>query len=172
MYRFTWSFPFLRRVTKKEETPKPDLDAIGDACDGFCGTLPGNDPTYMYYCSVTGDYPAAYQSAQFDGGSIPDSGPDGGSSPDGGLTCPTWTASVVVQCGYSCTGRRTDGIAEPSEAGDALGGLFANRAYLEAVSVHAFARLERELASYGAPNGLLRATRRAEGRCVIFRRPG
>ncbi len=30
MYRFTWSFPFLRRVTKKEETPKPDLDAIGE----------------------------------------------------------------------------------------------------------------------------------------------
>jgi hypothetical protein len=34
-------------------------------------------------------------------------------------------------------------------------------AYLEAVSVHAFARLERELAAHGAPPELRRAARRA-----------
>jgi hypothetical protein len=35
------------------------------------------------------------------------------------------------------------------------------RAYLEAVSVHAFARLERELVAHGAPAHLVRGARRA-----------
>lgn len=124
----------------------------GPACKTFCGALPGNTATPPYYCTVAADYQSAYASAQ----------PEGGTSADAGATCPTWGNDVVVHCGYTCLGRRTDGIAEPIACDETeLGAVFASRAYLEAVSIHAFARLERELAFHGAPPSLLQAARRA-----------
>lgn len=124
----------------------------GPSCDAFCASLPGNKGQ-GYFCTIPTDYQTAYQKAQT----------DASGSPDGGPTCPEWSAGkVVVQCGYQCLGRRTDGIADPTACDPAeLGAVFASRAYLEAVSVHAFARLERELAFHGAPKELLRAARRA-----------
>lgn len=129
-----------------------DPSLNGSTCKALCGALPGNNPVQTYYCSVPSDYQVAYQRAQ----------PDASSGVDAGVTCPAWTDDVVVQCGYPCLGRRTEGMAEPAMI-DArrVGEVFANRAYLEAVSVHAFARLERELAFHGAPPALLREARRA-----------
>jgi hypothetical protein len=82
---------------------------------------------------------------------------------DAAVQCPSWSGSVIVQCGYQCLGRRTDGIEDPARCDESrLGEVFAGRAYLEEVSVHAFKRLERELAAHGAPAGLLREARRAK----------
>ena len=123
------------------------------ACSTFCGGL--NDAGLRsYFCNVPPAYAAAFQSAQRDASADADI--------DAGKTCPTWTENVVVQCGYPCLGRRTAGIADPRPCdGAALGAVFANRAYLEAVSVHAFARLERELAFHRAPVALRGQARRA-----------
>jgi hypothetical protein len=127
-------------------------------CQAYCGSLPGNTKNATYYCSVATDYQQAYLSLQPEAGASLDAGADA----DAGLTCPAWSNDVVVTCGYPCLGRRTDGIADPKSCDPAeLGEVFANRAYLEAVSVHAFARLERELAFYGAPASLVHAARRA-----------
>ena len=62
-----------------------------------------------------------------------------------------------------CTpsGRRTDGLAEPEVKDHGPGALFAQVAHLEAASVHAFLRLERELRHHGAPASLIRAARQA-----------
>ena len=77
------------------------------------------------------------------------------SAPSGPPTC-----SLVA--GSSCLGRRTEGIEDCLRSrAPTLGEVFAGRAYLEEVSVHAFARLERELAAHGAPTELLREARRA-----------
>ncbi len=125
------------------------------ACDSFCSAL--NDGSAgAYDCTLPGDYVAAYQAALGDGGSGGDAGGDAGA------VCPAWSSSVVVQCGFGCLGRRTSGIDDPVRRGETtLGDIFAGRAFLEEVSVHAFARLERELAAHGAPAGLLREARRA-----------
>ncbi len=124
----------------------------GSACNAFCAGLNGGK-TAQYFCGLPGAYTTAYEAAQSDGGS------DGG---DAGATCPAFTDQVVVQCGYPCLGRRTSGIDDPTPCeAEALGAVFANRAYLEAVSVHAFARLEHELAFHGAPPALRRDARRA-----------
>jgi hypothetical protein len=63
----------------------------------------------------------------------------------------------------SWAGRLTDGIAPPAGATprDGLGAQFAARAYLEAASVFAFERLERELLAHHAPTSLVREARRA-----------
>jgi hypothetical protein len=68
----------------------------------------------------------------------------------------------VAECATFCSGRRTAG-AEPVvlAAGDATAEWLARMAHLEAVSVPAFARLERELAAHGAPERLLAGARRA-----------
>ena len=88
--------------------------------------------------------------------------PGAGASPsdDGGLlalTCPTSPATMTVTCtSGGCTGRLTEGYGAP-EGAERL----TNMAYLEAVSVHAFERLERELGAHGAPPSLLREAQRA-----------
>ena len=86
--------------------------------------------------------------------------PDAGEPPgDGGplsLNCPTSPATMTVTCAANCTGRLTEGYRAP-EGAERL----ANMAYLEAVSVHSFERLERELGAHGAPPSLLREARRA-----------
>jgi hypothetical protein len=91
--------------------------------------------------------------------------PDGGvPNPDGGpdtLQCPTAPALVTITCLMNCTGRLTAGYAAPRCAAQGDGERLAAMSYLEAVSVHAFERLERELAAHGAPPSLLRDARRA-----------
>jgi hypothetical protein len=90
--------------------------------------------------------------------------PDAGPTPnDGGiraLSCPTSPATMSVTCIVQCTGRLTEGYDAP-EAMRGEGERLAAMAYLEAVSVHAFDRLERELDAHTAPPTLLRAARRA-----------
>jgi hypothetical protein len=126
------------------------------ACDTFCEAL--NNGGGSYFCSLPQDYLNAYRGAQ------PDAG-DGGyedAGADAGPVCPPWSGDVVVGCGYNCTGRRTAGARESGPCDGATpGSILAERAYLEAVSVHAFATLERELAAHGAPPSLLRDVRRA-----------
>lgn len=129
---------------------------VGTGCNTFCKALNGGAGT-NYFCMLPSQYTTAFANAQ-------DGGADAGDAGDAGAggTCPDWTESVVVQCGYLCLGRRTAGIADPIPAPvAALGPIFAERAYLEAVSVHAFARLERELAFHGAPPALRQKARRA-----------
>jgi len=128
--------------------------AYGVTCEDFCSSLnPGGGGGY--FCSLPQAYVTAYQSAQGDGGNGLDGGADGG-------VCPSWSGEVLVSCGYNCTGRRTDGVAGLHGcAGATTGDVLAERATLEAVSVHAFATLERELAAHGAPPALLRDVRRA-----------
>jgi hypothetical protein len=155
-------------------------------CDTFCAAL--NHGSSGYFCTLAPDYVAAYQAAQPDGGAgdgdagyggatdggaadggVVDGGAADGGASDGGVSgadagpaCPAWTGNVVVQCGIQCTGRRTDAVL-PGAAGElgSLGAVFAERAHLEEVSVHAFARLEAELRAHGAPPSLLRDVRRA-----------
>jgi hypothetical protein len=119
------------------------------ACDTFCESINDSGST-VFFCTLPASYIVAYDTPGADGGG------------DAAVQCPAWSGSVVVQCSYECLGRRTDGIAEPGPCdGARLGDVFAGRAYLEEVSVHAFAKLERELAAHGAPAELRRAARRA-----------
>jgi hypothetical protein len=128
------------------------------ACEGFCARIndSGSGSGAYYFCTVPTAYVDAYGAAVGDGGAGSDAGADAG------LTCPAWSGSVVVECSYECLGRRTDGILDSPRSDDrTLGDVFAGRAYLEEVSVHAFQRLERELLAHGAPEALLHDTRRA-----------
>jgi hypothetical protein len=79
-----------------------------------------------------------------------------------GATC-TVEAGVVT-CGYQppMGGRRPEGYTSSGlyPRGDALETL-ASLANLEAASVHAFARMRRELRAFGAPRALLRRCSRA-----------
>ena len=123
------------------------------ACDTYCASINDGGGS-VFFCTLPTPYIDAYDMAAADAGAD--------ASADAAPPCPSWTGSVVVECGYQCLGRRTDGIADPSPCdGARLGEVFAGRAYLEEVSVHAFARLERELAAHGAPVGLRREARRA-----------
>jgi hypothetical protein len=91
--------------------------------------------------------------------------PDAGPPSDGGtwtLDCPTSQATLMVTCRVQCTGRLTEGYRAPEEM-RSEGERLAAMAYLEAISVHAFERLERELKAHRAPHPLLRAARRARG---------
>lgn len=83
---------------------------------------------------------------------------------DGGvLACPNTTTPVVLSCGVDCTGRRTVDIADlPPRNGLDAGAYFAECAYLEETSIHAFARLAIELEAHGAPDHLVDAAKRAE----------
>jgi hypothetical protein len=68
---------------------------------------------------------------------------------------------VVCSRGGISEGRRPAGLLEPRtpgpvEAATALGTLFAHMAHLETASIHAFARLRRELLVHGASELLLR----------------
>ena len=125
------------------------------ACNAFCEGL-NDGGAAGYVCTLPTDYVTAYQAAVGDGGTEADAGADAGP------ICPVWTANVLVGCGFECLGRRTEGIEDCLRSrAPTLGEVFAGRAYLEEVSVHAFARLERELAAHGAPTELLREARRA-----------
>jgi hypothetical protein len=121
---------------------------LGATCVQVCG------PTYV--CELPMSFFMEVQAMNPDGGVPP---PDGGPST---LVCPTMPATVTITCLMNCTGRLTEGYSAPecgTRGGD--GERLAAMAYLEAVSVHAFERLGRELAAHGAPPSLLRDARRA-----------
>jgi hypothetical protein len=88
---------------------------------------------------------------------------------DGGVQNTTQDAAigaVVVECG-SCvgiSGRRPNGLRDAASRheADVVGKYFADAAFLEAASIHAFRILRRELESFGAPHDLLDAAKRAE----------
>jgi hypothetical protein len=132
-----------------EESDQIGTFAFGPACQSVCaeaGPLP-------WVCELPQSYANEVQSLNPDGGVFTDSG-------SFTLVCPTSPATVTITCSINCTGRLTEGYRAPEgiyDEGDRL----AAMAYLEAVSVHAFERLERELAVHRAPPALLRAARRA-----------
>jgi hypothetical protein len=83
-------------------------------------------------------------------------GPMANSSGGYDLTC-------ILNCAAPGPGRRPEGL-EPATAtasACAVGQYFAEAAHLEAASVHAFRRLERELRAHGAPSSLVAGARRA-----------
>ncbi len=68
--------------------------------------------------------------------------------------------TVMASCqteGQACAGRKLDGLAAPTNMNHSspLGAMFAQMAWLEAASVHAFRRLARELRAHGAPAALV-----------------
>jgi hypothetical protein len=68
--------------------------------------------------------------------------------------------TVMASCqteGQACAGRKLDGLAAPlhMHASSPVGAMFAQMAWLEAASVHAFRRLARELHAHGAPAALV-----------------
>ncbi len=130
-------------------------DVYGATCQTYCPTSP--------FCAVAADFAAQFAALNSDGGTTSDGGIGDGGSLDGGSSfqCPTQTAPVIVTCGqYGCLGRLTEGFVAPQNETN-WGERFAAMAFLEAVSVHAFDRLERELRSHGAAPALLRDARRA-----------
>jgi hypothetical protein len=120
--------------------------AYGPACEQLC-------QGQYNICEVPQSYVNQVQALNPDGGTI---------SADGGATldCPTTPAMLTVTCTVNCTGRLTEGYGAP-EGTRTEGERLAAMTYLEAVSVHAFERLERELDAHRAPPDLLRAARRA-----------
>jgi hypothetical protein len=121
--------------------------AFGATCHQVC--MGG-----QYICELPQSYVSQVQSLN----------PDAGPAPtDGGpwnLDCPTNPSMVTVTCTVQCTGRLTEGYCAP-DGMRSEGERLAAMAYLEAVSVHAFERLERELELHLAPPALLRDARRA-----------
>jgi hypothetical protein len=122
-----------------------------DACVQACATPPdANCWRWTQICVLPQDYQQAFNDLQ----------PDGGVTGDATVPCPD-SGSVLITC-EGVGGRNTEGIPEPPGSGRTdLGAVFAARAYLEAASVFAFERLERELSSHGAPTSLRRDARRA-----------
>ncbi len=120
-----------------------DTTSYGPTCEQVCPNQPN--------CTLPDSYVSQVLALN----------PDAGASPgDGGLltlSCPTGPATMLVTCHIMCgTGRLTEGYGAPEGAER-----FVNMAYLEAVSVYAFERLERELGAHGAPPSLLREAQRA-----------
>jgi hypothetical protein len=133
-----------------EETHTIGTFAFGQTCQAACAEAGG----FAYVCELPQSYANEVQSLNPDGGST---------DPDGGawtLDCPTSPATLMVTCTMNCVGRLTDGYSAPEGMRDE-GERLAAMAYLEAVSVHAFERLERELDAHRAPPTLLREARRA-----------
>ncbi len=126
-------------------------DVTGAACRALCPTAP--------FCEVPADFASAFAALNADGGVAADAGSsDGGSS----FQCPAQAAPVTITCGvYGCLGRLTAGFAAPKNQTTTWGDRLAAMAFLEAVSVHAFERLERELRAHGASADLLQDARRA-----------
>lgn len=87
---------------------------------------------------------------------------DPGSCPDGS---PLETGPVTIDCVVcpASGGRRTEGltIATSESCPNALGAYFSGVSQLEAASVVAFRRLERELVHLAAPRSLVRSAARA-----------
>jgi hypothetical protein len=123
----------------------------GASCAALCGSS-------AYFCDLPSAFVAQVQALN----------PDAGPAPtDGGplsLQCPTNAGTQTVMCEEQCLGRLTEGFEAPEAAPrsrQSEGDRLAAMAYLEAVSVHAFARLTRELEALGATPALVRDARRA-----------
>ena len=81
---------------------------------------------------------------------------------DAGTADTVEAGAVFIVCAcQGAAGRRPEGlVARESRATSSVGAFFAHSAHLEAASVHAFARMRRELRALGAPRDLVsRATR-------------
>jgi hypothetical protein len=143
------------------------IDGGVSACGRVCGPNHGG-------CSLPDAYIEAFLSTpavSLDGGPV--------TEPD---TCPTVTGAVELTCGATfCEGRRTGGVDEPALARSlSTGDYLAACSYLEATSVHAFARLAIELEAHGAPRELVDAAlaarddevRHAEATRALARRFG
>lgn len=124
------------------------------ACPADCG---GRSCTadHAYMEAFRAANPALFADA---GGTF--AGNDAGDAGAPPVTCPA-SADVAVTCAVFCEGRRTDGIADDDACTRTIGDYFASCAYLEAVSVVAFARMYGELAALGAPRALLERVERA-----------
>jgi hypothetical protein len=124
-----------------------DISASGPICHGYCADA-------GFICGLPLDYANEFVDLNLDAGTTDDGGPN--------VVCPPDAGSVIVSCyAYDCTGRLTEGHRAPQRKGALSAHRFAAMAYLEAVSVHAFARLGHELRAHGAPASLVRDARRA-----------
>jgi hypothetical protein len=124
--------------------------AFGTACQQACTEAGGGAG---YICELPRSFVNDVQSLN----------PEGGVPTDAGqftIDCPTSPTTVTITCTVNCTGRLTEGYCAP-EGTRGEGERLAAMAYLEAVSVHAFERLEWELEVHAAPASLLREARRA-----------
>jgi hypothetical protein len=130
-----------------EESYSINTYTSGPTCQQLCAT-------HGFECDLPQSYVTAVQALNPDAGPTPS---DGGIR---ALDCPSSPATMSVTCIVQCTGRLTEGYCAPGSPGGE-GERLAAMAYLEAVSVHAFDRLERELDAHRAPPSLLRAARRA-----------
>lgn len=122
-----------------------------DGTEAACGAPGVQLPSCQSLCT----------NGEADSGSIAACSLEQHALPDGG------SVSVLecdhVATGICGTGRRTSGsrgFPVPRQGSEA-GRLLASMAHLEAVSVHAFERLERELVAHGAPRRLVEGARRA-----------
>lgn len=122
--------------------PNSNVDMA--ACIQVCAPPDAGCVWGDYGCSVSQDYSTLWFNAH-----------------QAGMQCPDVDAAVVVQCNGPIGGRSTAGFAHEDGAPSGTGEALARRAYLEAVSVFAFERLERELLAHGAPIRLVRAASRA-----------
>jgi hypothetical protein len=137
------------QILEKSSPFQIGMSTFGPACDSACS---GGFASSSFTCELPSSYVSEVQSLN----------PDGGVS-DGGaysLDCPTSPATITITCTMNCFGRLTEGYRAPDGV-QGEGERLAAMAYLEAVSVHAFERLARELDAHGAPPALLREARRA-----------
>jgi hypothetical protein len=140
------------------ESTNPVNSVFGTACNDFCDLVcPG---VHIQRCELPQAYLDAYYGIRPDGGNV---FPPFETGIEAGLVCLSWSDPIVVRCVPPPMGRRTENAMHRTRkvVPRTVGAEFAERAYLEAVSVHAFATLERELARYGAPLSILRDVRRA-----------
>lgn len=146
--------------SQKDVTLSPEVacSVAFRKCADVCAEHAG----YPYRsCMLPESYLAALEAAADAGiDAAPERVPDG----DGGvLACPNVITPVVLHCAVDCTGRRTADVAGlPPRNGLDVGAYFAECAYLEETSIHAFARLAIELEAHGAPERLIDAAKRAE----------
>ena len=108
--------------------------SAGLACDQTCGDT-------FHTCFLGSSYAMQFDALNADGGLH--------------TVCPPDAGDVAVTCQppLSCIGgRRTEGFAVREERAASDGERLAAMAWLEAVSVHAFERLEREASRPRCPN--------------------
>ncbi len=146
----TIAVPTAQACQMLEQSDMIGTVAFGTACQQACTEAGGGAG---YVCELPQSFVSDVQSLN----------PEAGVPTDGGqfmIDCPTSPTTVTVTCTINCTGRLTEGYCAP-EGTRNEGERLAAMAYLEAVSVHAFERLEWELEVHRAPPELLRDARRA-----------
>jgi hypothetical protein len=141
--------PTTATITSAQACQMIEESGIDGASGPTCQQVCPNQPR----CLLPASYVSQAQALNPDAATFPPPGGDAGLL---ALNCPTGPATLTVTCSTDCSGRLTEGYRAP-EGAERL----ANMAYLEAVSVHAFERLERELEAHGAPPSLLREAQRA-----------